>query len=47
MTTHWLHVALAWGVTIAVFTALAIGAFFRHRAATRRLAQLDPRGDRA
>ncbi len=47
MTTHWLHVALSWGVTVLAFAALGLGAALRHRAAARRLAQLDPRGDRA
>lgn len=46
MTTHWLHVALSWGVTVLVFGALALGAFLRHRAAAARLKQLDPRGER-
>jgi hypothetical protein len=46
MTTHWLHVTLSWGITSAVFCALAIGAFLRHRAAATRLRQLDPRGER-
>ena len=46
MTTHWLHVALSWGLTAAVFGGLAIGAFLRQRTAAARLAQLDPRGGR-
>jgi heme exporter protein CcmD len=46
MTTHWLHVTLSWGVTALVFGGLAMGAFFRHRAAAARLRQLDPRGGR-
>lgn len=46
MTTHWLHVSLSWGITAAVFGALALGAFLRHRAAQARLKQLDPRGER-
>jgi hypothetical protein len=47
VTTHWLHVALSWGITAAAFGGLALGAFLRHRAAAARLAQLDPRGERA
>jgi heme exporter protein CcmD len=47
VTTHWLHVTLSWGITAVVFGALAIGAFLRQRAASARLRQLDPRGDRA
>jgi heme exporter protein CcmD len=46
MSTHWLHVSLSWGITAAVFSALALGAFLRHRAAQARLKQLDPRGER-
>lgn len=46
MTTHWLHVALSWGITALVFGGLALGAFLRHRAAALRLKQLDPRGER-
>jgi heme exporter protein CcmD len=44
MTTHWLHVMLSWGLTALVFGGLAAGAFLRHRAASARLKQLDPRG---
>jgi heme exporter protein CcmD len=47
MSTHWLHVTLSWGITAVVFGGFAIGAFLRQRAAAARLAQLDPRGDRA
>jgi len=47
MTTHWLHVVLAWGLTAIVFGALAAGAAARHAAAKRRLAALDPRGGEA
>jgi hypothetical protein len=46
MTTHWLHVTLSWGLTLLAFTGLGLGAFLRHRAAARRLAKLDPRGDK-
>jgi heme exporter protein CcmD len=46
MTTHWLHVTLSWGITVLVFGGLAVGAFLRHRAASARLKQLDPRGER-
>jgi heme exporter protein CcmD len=46
VTTHWLHVTLAWGITALVFGGLALGAFLRHRAAAARLRQLDPRGER-
>jgi len=44
VTTHWAHVAAAYGVVLAAFGGLALGAWWRHRAARRRLAQLDPRG---
>jgi heme exporter protein CcmD len=47
MSTHWLHVTASWGVVALVFGGLAVGAFLRHRAAARRLAQLDPRGEQA
>jgi heme exporter protein CcmD len=47
MSTHWLHVALSWGLSALAFGGLAIGAFLRQRAAAARLRQLDPRGDRA
>ena len=46
MSLHWWHVAAAYAVTALVFGALALGAALRHRAAYRRLAQLDPRGQR-
>ncbi len=46
MTLHWWHVAISYGMTMAVFGALALGAAVRHRAAKRMLAELDPRGDR-
>jgi heme exporter protein CcmD len=46
MTTHWLHVTLSWGITALVFGGLAVGAFLRQRAASSRLKQLDPRGER-
>lgn len=46
MSTHWLHVTLSWAITAGVFGALALGAFLRHRAAARRLGQLEPRGER-
>jgi hypothetical protein len=45
MTTHWLHVTLSWGAVSLAFGALAVGAFLRHRRATARLRQLDPRGE--
>jgi len=46
MSTHWLHVTLSWALTGGVFAALALGALLRHRAATARLRELDPRGGR-
>jgi hypothetical protein len=46
MSTHWLHVALSWGMTAVVFGAMAMGAFLRHRTAAARLKRLDPRGER-
>jgi hypothetical protein len=47
MSTHWLHIALSWGITAMVFGGLALGAFLRQRSAAARLRQLDPRGERA
>ncbi len=40
MTTHWLHVALSWGLSLAVFGGLAWAALARHRAAKRALERL-------
>jgi heme exporter protein CcmD len=39
-----MHVTAAYGITAVTFGALAAGAWWRHRAARRRLAELDPRG---
>jgi len=46
MSTHWIHIVASWGLTGAVFAALAIGAVIRHRSARALLKQLDPRGGR-
>jgi hypothetical protein len=43
VSTHWAHVAASWGLTVVAFGAMALGAWLRHRAARRRLLQLDPR----
>ncbi|MBR0644757.1 heme exporter protein CcmD [Plastoroseomonas hellenica] len=43
MTLHWWHVTISYGLTLAVFGGLALGAVLRHRAARARLAALDPR----
>ncbi len=43
MTQHWAHVIMSWVLTLLVFGGLAIGAQLRHRAAERRLAQLETR----
>ncbi|MFL1464288.1 heme exporter protein CcmD [Roseococcus sp. DSY-14] len=40
MSTHWLHVALSWGLALATFAALAWAALLRHRAARRALERL-------
>jgi hypothetical protein len=46
MSTHLLHVALSWGITVVVFGGFAAGAFIRQRNAAALLKQLDPRGGR-
>ncbi|HYF09799.1 MAG TPA: heme exporter protein CcmD [Acetobacteraceae bacterium] len=46
MSLHWWHVTAAYAATAVLFGTLAAGAWARHRAAKRRLAQLDPRGTR-
>jgi hypothetical protein len=45
VTTHWLHIAAAWGLTGASFSALAIAAALRQRRATATLKRLDPRAE--
>lgn len=47
MSLHWWHVTAAYAVVAIGFGALALGAALRHRAAKRRLVELDPRGGRA
>jgi hypothetical protein len=46
MTLHWAHVTAGYAVVLASFLAMAVGATLRHRAAQRRLAQLDQRAGR-
>jgi heme exporter protein CcmD len=44
MTTHWLHVALSWGLTLGVFAALAVAATLRYRQARQALDRLEAEG---
>jgi hypothetical protein len=46
MSTHLLHVVISWALSLGVFAALGIAAVLRHRAASARLRQLDPRAGR-
>jgi heme exporter protein CcmD len=46
MSLHWWHVTAAYAATALLFGSLALGAALRHRAARRRLAELDPRGQK-
>ncbi|WP_426956147.1 heme exporter protein CcmD [Muricoccus radiodurans] len=41
MSMHLIHVTAAWGLTAIGFGGLAIGAAWRHRAAARRLRELE------
>jgi hypothetical protein len=41
MTAHWVNVAAAWGLAAIGFGGLALGAALRHRAAARRLRELE------
>lgn len=41
MSGHWMNVAAAWGLAAVGFGGLAIGAALRHRAAARRLRELE------
>jgi heme exporter protein CcmD len=43
VTTHWTFVAVAWGLSAAVFAALTAMAVARTRAAKRQLARLETR----
>ena len=43
MTTHWLYVTISWGISAAVFGALALMAFSRIHTAKRQLARLETR----
>lgn len=43
MTTHWLYVTIAWGISGAVFGALTLMTLARYRAAKRQLARLETR----
>ena len=39
--SHWMSVAVAWGLAVVGFGGLALGAALRHRAAARRLRELE------
>lgn len=39
--SHWMSVAVAWGLAAVGFGGLALGAALRHRAASRRLRELE------
>jgi len=41
VTGHWANVAAAWGLAVVGFGGLALGAAWRHRAAARRLRELE------
>lgn len=41
MSLHWIHVTISYALALAGFGGFALGAFLRHRAATRRLARLE------
>ena len=41
MSGHWMNVAAAWGLAALGFGGLALGAALRHRAAARRLRELE------
>jgi hypothetical protein len=41
MSGHWMNVIAAWGLAAIGFGGLALGAAWRHRAATRRLKELE------
>lgn len=43
MTTHWAYVAIAWGLSAAVFAALTVMSITRYRTAKRQLARLETR----
>lgn len=46
MSLHWIHVMASYALVVGGFLILAIATTFRHAAARRRLAQLDPRAAR-
>ncbi|MFH5923984.1 hypothetical protein [Roseomonas xinghualingensis] len=41
MSAHWIHVVAAWGLVVAGFGGLTLGAALRHRVAARRLRELE------
>ncbi|WP_280842991.1 hypothetical protein [Pararoseomonas baculiformis] len=41
MSAHWIHVVAAWMLAGIGFGGLALGAAWRHRAAARRLQELE------
>ncbi|WP_159347748.1 heme exporter protein CcmD [Roseomonas harenae] len=41
MSAHWINVIAAWGLAAVGFGGLALGAALRHRAAERRLRELE------
>ncbi len=46
MTLHWMHVSASYALVLGGFLILSLATIFRHAAAKRRLAQLDPRAAR-
>jgi hypothetical protein len=46
MSLHWMHVTASYALVLGGFLFLTIATIFRHAAAKRRLAQLDPRAAR-
>lgn len=43
MSDHWINVIASWGLAAIGFGGLALGAVWRHRAAARRLKELERR----
>jgi hypothetical protein len=46
MSHHWMHVTASYVLVLGGFLILSLATIFRHAAAKRRLAQLDPRAAR-